>query len=147
AAGCLERDEEAGEIDPSEKQTERRHQDVVHERIHDRGEGGTDDHADGKVHNAAARNEFPEFLEHRYLPPCRGPTIARLAPDSQTAVGRLKAQSTIYRNRLASDVRGVWTEQECDQRRHLFGTAEPPEWHPQPRALSPFIVQRRMGAP
>src|SRR5258708_33349443 len=75
------------------------------------------------------------------------PTIARLAPDSQTALGRLKAQSTIYRNRLASDVGGVWTEQESDQRRDLFGSAEPLERHAQPRALSPFIVKRCMSPP
>src|ERR1051326_7576820 len=81
------------------------------------------------------------------FPPCRATSIARLADDSQATASRLKAQSTIYRNRLPGDVGGVGTEQESDQSRHLLGPAEPLERHTEPRALSPFIVKRRMGAP
>ena len=57
-------EEEVGEIHPAQRQADRRHDDVLDQRIDDAGEGRADDHTDRQVHHIAAHGEFLEFLEH-----------------------------------------------------------------------------------
>jgi hypothetical protein len=52
-------------VDAAGDEADRRHDDVVHERFDDSGEGGADDDADRHVHDVAAQRKFLEFFQHR----------------------------------------------------------------------------------
>src|SRR5207248_11647547 len=58
-------DEQVFKIHPSDNQSDRRHQDVVHERRHNLSEGRTDDQTDRKIQYVAADGKLFEFLQHR----------------------------------------------------------------------------------
>ena len=74
---CPQYHEQVREVDVSEQEPDRRHDDVIDERLHDRAERSADDDADSHVHDAALDGELAEFLEHSHhsTPPFR---IARV---------------------------------------------------------------------
>src|SRR5262249_23759459 len=47
-------------------QPDERHDDVVHQRLHDGPECGSDDDADGQVDDIAFEGEFLEFIKERH---------------------------------------------------------------------------------
>src|SRR5207302_4223948 len=61
---ALQREKEVGEIDAAQQDAVRRHDDVVHERVHDGRERAADDHADREVEGVPAGDELPEVLQH-----------------------------------------------------------------------------------
>jgi hypothetical protein len=61
-----------GEIDSAGQQPDRRHEDVVHERLHNRPESGSDHYADGKVDDVATIDEVSKFLQHLHLQAING---------------------------------------------------------------------------
>jgi hypothetical protein len=63
-------DEEVGEVDAARGAPDRRHQDVVHEALHDGREGGADDDADGEVDDVPADDELAKFRDHGVSPAC-----------------------------------------------------------------------------
>src|SRR5205807_5566933 len=66
---------------------ERRHDDVVDQRVDDRREGGAEDDPDREVDDIAAHDKGPEFLPHAPLPLIRCPVASNcgLRDDSTTA--------------------------------------------------------------
>ena len=75
------------EVRLSEDRRDDLHEDVVGERVHDRGERGTDDDGDGEVDDVASHDEVLEFLEHQRLP---------IGPES--LAGRVSAWFCILRS-------------------------------------------------
>ncbi len=61
---CLQQQEQVGEVHVAERQADRRHDDVVHQRLHDGAERAADDDADGEVEDVAPHRKCLEFLEH-----------------------------------------------------------------------------------
>lgn len=57
-------DEEIGEVDAAQQDADRRHDDVVHQGLHDSAEGRADDDTHGHVDDIAAHRELFELLEH-----------------------------------------------------------------------------------
>jgi hypothetical protein len=54
------------EIDATGGVANRRHHDVIDQRLDDGAEGGADDHADGHVHDIAFEGKLSELLDHSH---------------------------------------------------------------------------------
>ena len=80
---------EAGRIHPAER-GEDRVDDVVGERLDDRGERGADDHGDSQVDDVAAHDELFEALQHSGL------VLSHVAHPSVRIEGRGRGRALRY---------------------------------------------------
>jgi hypothetical protein len=64
-ATAAENDEEVREVDAAEKLPDRRHQNVLHQRVDDLAEGSADDHADGEVDDGPSLR-IAELFQHGF---------------------------------------------------------------------------------
>jgi hypothetical protein len=60
----VKRNEQIFEIQAAGQKTDRRHDDIRHQRVDNRPEGGTYDNADRQVNHIAAHRKLFKFLEH-----------------------------------------------------------------------------------
>src|ERR1039457_2075274 len=61
---AVQANEQLLEVHVAEDHPDRRHDDVIHHRGHDRSEGRADDHSHGEVENVALHYERFKFLQH-----------------------------------------------------------------------------------
>jgi hypothetical protein len=63
--GALQRDEEVAEVDATEEQADRRHQQIIDQRIDDRRERHPENEADPQVDDIATHREIAKLAPHR----------------------------------------------------------------------------------
>ncbi len=65
--GSPENPPQAGKVNSCQSQTNRRHENVIHQTGHNLTEGATDNHTHSHIHDIAADSKFPEFLNDFHL--------------------------------------------------------------------------------
>jgi hypothetical protein len=60
----FEQQKQVGKVHIAQRKANRRHDHVVHQRLHDRSERRTNDDADREVEHVPAQHECLELLEH-----------------------------------------------------------------------------------